>query len=131
MLETKQALGAIGKRPGFCIAPSLRYEFSEDTSATVRANYQDHRFRYHFGSGVQCLCADLSQAQPGDFVIQGVDRSVFFGQEWNRAEKRISSVGTRSARFQMRQNVRQKSSYPRSLWRKRLVAAEGASPLGR
>lgn len=69
------------------VAPTIKYEFSEDTSILARVNYQDHDFRYHFGNGVQCLCSDLSQAQPGDFVIQGVDRSVFFGQEWNSATK--------------------------------------------
>lgn len=69
------------------LSPTLKLELSDDTSLTARVNYQDHRFRYHFGNGVQCLCSDLSQAQPGDFVIQGVDRAVFFGQEWNRADK--------------------------------------------
>ena len=69
------------------LVPTLKYEISSATSITARVNYQDHRFRYHFGNGVQCLCADLSQAQPGDFVMPDVKRSVFFGQEWNRADK--------------------------------------------
>lgn len=100
LLDEESFLDLAYKKVGL-IAPTLRYELGEDTSVTVRANYQDHRFRYHFGSGVQCLCADLSQAQPGDFVIRGVERSVFFGQEWNRAEKEALFLqGSLEHRFQ-------------------------------
>jgi len=69
------------------IAPTLKYQFDDATSVTARINYQEQRLRYHFGNGPQCLCDDISLAQPGDFVMRGVDRSTFFGQNWNRANK--------------------------------------------
>jgi iron complex outermembrane receptor protein len=69
------------------IVPTIRYQPSDATSITARINYQDQRLKYHFGNGVQCLCADLSQAQPGDFVMPDIKRSVFFGQSWNQAHK--------------------------------------------
>jgi iron complex outermembrane receptor protein len=68
------------------VVPSIKFNLGADTSLLLRANYQDHHFRYHFGNGVQCLC-DLSNAKPGDFVMPDIKRSVFFGQEWNRAHK--------------------------------------------
>lgn len=69
------------------IVPTIRYEFTDATSVTARVNYQDHKLRYHFGNAVQCLCSDLSQAQPGDFVLPDISRSTFFGQAWNQARK--------------------------------------------
>jgi TonB-dependent siderophore receptor len=69
------------------IAPTISYQIDDSTTLTTRFNYQDHQFRYHFGTGVQCLCDNLSAAVPGDFVLADIPRSVFFGQSWNTASK--------------------------------------------
>jgi iron complex outermembrane receptor protein len=68
-------------------APTLLWQIDDSTELTTRFNWQDHKFRYNFGIGVQCLCSDLSKAQPGDIVLADIPRSVFFGQSWNVARK--------------------------------------------
>jgi len=68
-------------------APTVLWQIDDSTELTSRFNWQDHKFRYNFGIGVQCLCSNLADAQPGDFVLADIPRSEFFGQWWNVARK--------------------------------------------
>lgn len=81
------AYSDIGYHRSFTVAPTVRFNLGSSTSVTARVNYQDHRFRYHFGTGLQFVGADLDSPQPGDFRIAEASRSLFGGQDWNRAEK--------------------------------------------
>jgi len=69
------------------IAPTLLWNIDDNTQLITRFNWQDHKFRYNFGIGVQCLCSNLADAMPGDFVLADIPRSEFFGQAWNVARK--------------------------------------------
>ena len=81
------AYNDIGYHRSLTIAPTIKYDLGPNTSLIARVNYQDHRFRYHFGHGLQFVGADLSAPVRGDFRIADDSRSLFSGQEWNRAEK--------------------------------------------
>jgi len=83
----EQAYSDIGYHRSITVAPTLQYSLGDKTSITARVNYQDHHFRYHFGHGLQFVGTDLSAPARGDFQIADDSRSLFSGQEWNRAEK--------------------------------------------
>jgi outer membrane receptor for ferric coprogen and ferric-rhodotorulic acid len=72
------------------IAPTLRYEFSPDTSAYVRFNYQKFDLVPQWSAGLQYL-GDLDQAfatgmDPNLLVVPNLPRSHFNGASWNRSE---------------------------------------------
>ncbi len=61
------------------LAPTVRYEWSEDTALTARFIYQKNDSRHHFGYGLQVTGAGLE--------IPEVPRSTFGGMEWNRVRR--------------------------------------------
>ncbi|HWK73731.1 MAG TPA: TonB-dependent siderophore receptor [Povalibacter sp.] len=71
-------------------APTLRYEFTPDTSAYVRFNYQKFNLVPQWGTGLQYL-GDIDQGfatgfDPTLLVIADVPRSFFNGASWNHSE---------------------------------------------
>ena len=71
-------------------APTLRYEFSPDTSAFVRLNYQKTELTPHWGAGLQYLGDTLDGLangfDPALLVIPDLPRSHFNGAAWNRSK---------------------------------------------
>lgn len=60
-------------------APTLRYEFSPDTTVTARIIYQENDSRHHFGYGLQITDAGLR--------IPDVPRSTYGGMKWNSVKR--------------------------------------------
>lgn len=79
-----------GGKKATVFAPTLRYEFSPDTSAYVRLNYQKFDLVPQWASGLQYL-GDLDQGfatgfDPALLVIPDLPRSHFNGAPWNQSE---------------------------------------------
>ncbi|MBL8271920.1 MAG: TonB-dependent receptor [Steroidobacter sp.] len=59
----------------YVIAPSIKYEFNDDTSVLVRAQYQNYDFSVDFGRGLQYLGGDPDAA--ASYRIPNVSRSLY------------------------------------------------------
>lgn len=87
-LDEKSFLKYAGKKTTV-FAPTLRYQFSPDTSVFVRLNYQKSDLVPHWGAGLQYL-GDMADGfangfDPSLVVIPDLPRSHFNGASWNRS----------------------------------------------
>jgi TonB-dependent siderophore receptor len=69
------------------IAPSVRYEFTPQTSITLLLQYQDAEFMPSFGFGVQDLGGDPDD--PANYVIPNVPRSRLAANPDSRSERDV------------------------------------------
>jgi TonB-dependent siderophore receptor len=70
------------------LAPSLKYDISDDTSITVLTQWQDIEFMPSYGSGVQFLGGD--EADPDNYTIPAAGRERFFGLPTGLSERQFS-----------------------------------------
>lgn len=59
----------------YVVAPSIKYQFSDDTSLLVRAQYQNYDFSVDFGRGLQYIGGDPDAAE--SYRLPNVSRSLY------------------------------------------------------
>lgn len=59
----------------YVVAPSIKYQFSDDTSVLVRAQYQNYDFSVDFGRGLQYTGGDPDAAE--SYRVPNVSRSLY------------------------------------------------------
>lgn len=72
------------------VAPTLRYEFNDNTSIIARLNYQEYDFTPYYGVGAQFLGTDIedvSQLTPENFRVPRIGRGQTGNSPFNTANK--------------------------------------------
>lgn len=96
------------------LAPTLRYEVSDDTSIIARVNYQKDNFTPYYGVGAQFLgtdIGDISQLTSDNFRVPPISRKETGNSPFNRATKEAFFAQTtldhrfRDSSWKMRTNV--------------------------
>jgi len=64
------------------LAPSIKYDISDDTNILIQVNYQEHDDRYHWGSPMKRVRAGSDEMEIAD-----IPHSQFFGMPWNSAQR--------------------------------------------